>query len=203
MHKVQALISEDDANYRCQETEITEFIYGFLATSADSKVLREQNCERQSEGDRRTDTEAIEGLHQEGQNHRAIGETQRTKNERREKMGLISNDRAKEIETMKKKKSESGSPAIMGTPGLDLITLGLVDTEKIPKARQVTESTLLRLKKEAIQALPEHLKGAALVLDLTPFPMNRFMATLTSPIEGHFEKINEAARNSSVKEKLR
>ncbi|XP_057499729.1 uncharacterized protein LOC130783938 [Actinidia eriantha] len=147
----------------------------------------------------------------------------------REKMGLISKERAKEIEMMKKKKSESesGSPAIMGTPGLDLITLGLVDAEKIPKyeltvedgrrlakeysrvlmrkhrARQAAESTLLRLKKEAIEALPENLKGAALVPDLTPFPVNRFMATLTPPIEGHFEKINEAARKSSVKEKLR
>ncbi|KAL0412111.1 UNVERIFIED_CONTAM: hypothetical protein Slati_3800800 [Sesamum latifolium] len=115
----------------------------------------------------------------------------------------------------------------MGTPGMDLISLGLVDADKIPKyeltvedgrrlakeysrvlmrkhrARQAAESTLLRLKKEAIEALPEDLKAAALVPDLTPFPVNRFMATLTPPIEGYIEKINEAARKSAAKEKLR
>ncbi|KAJ7962511.1 Copper ion binding protein [Quillaja saponaria] len=71
------------------------------------------------------------------------------------------------------------------------------------RARQAAESTLLRLKKEAIEALPEHLKAAALVPDLTPFPVNRFMATLTPPIEGYIEKINEATKKSSSMEKLR
>ena len=72
----------------------------------------------------------------------------------REKMGLISKDRAKEIETMKKKKSESesGSPAIMGTPGLDLITLGLVDAEKIPKYELTVEDGR-RLSKEYSRVL--------------------------------------------------
>ncbi|KAL6987748.1 hypothetical protein U1Q18_013496 [Sarracenia purpurea var. burkii] len=145
----------------------------------------------------------------------------------REKMGLISKSRAKEIQMLKEEKSEFDSPTIIGTPGLDLITLGLVDADALPKyeltvedgrrlakeyskvlmrkhrARQAAESTLLRLKKEAIEALPEHLKAAALVPDLTPFPANRFMATLTPPIEGYIEKINEAAKRSSGKEKLR
>lgn len=147
----------------------------------------------------------------------------------REKMGLMSKTRAKEIETMKKKKSESdtGASVVMGPPGLDLITLGLVDADKLMKyeltvedgrrlakeysrvlmrrhrARQAAESNLLRLKKEAIEALPEGLKEAALVPDLTPFPVNRFMATLTPPIEGYIEKVNEAAKKSTGKEKLR
>ncbi|KAL6988930.1 hypothetical protein U1Q18_014680 [Sarracenia purpurea var. burkii] len=124
-------------------------------------------------------------------------------------------------------KSEFDSPTIIGTLDLDLITLGLVDADALPKyeltvedgrrlakeyskvlmrkhrARQAAESTLLRLKKEAIEALPEHLKAGALVPDLTPFPANRFMATLTPPIEGYIEKINEAVKRSSGKEKLR
>ncbi|XP_059651301.1 uncharacterized protein LOC132298940 [Cornus florida] len=146
----------------------------------------------------------------------------------REKMGLLSKARKLEIEYLKKKKSEKDSPSeIMGTPGLDLITLGLVDADAIPKyeltiedgqrlakeysrvlmrrhrARQAAETTFLRLKKEAIEALPEPLKAAALVPDLAPFPVNRFMATLTPPIEGYIEKVNEAAKKNFMKEKLR
>ncbi|XP_047314960.1 uncharacterized protein LOC124918930 [Impatiens glandulifera] len=146
----------------------------------------------------------------------------------REKMGLISKARAQEIDKLKKmKKSAAESPSVMGTPGLDYISLGLVDADKIPKyeitvedgkrlakeysrvmmrkhrARQAAESNLLRMKKEAIEALPENLKVAALVPDLTPFPANRFMATLTPPIEGYYEKMKEAANRSSGKQKLR
>jgi hypothetical protein len=61
----------------------------------------------------------------------------------------------------------------------------------------------LRLKKEAIEALPEGLKEAALVPDLSPFPVNRVMASLTPPIEGYIEKIREAANRVSGKEKIR
>ncbi|CAA0830654.1 copper ion binding [Striga hermonthica] len=147
----------------------------------------------------------------------------------REKMGLISksNEQAKEKLKKKAKEDEFASPWIMGTPGMDFITLGLVDADKIPKydlnvedgrrlakeysrvlmrkhrARQAAETNLLRLKKEAIEALPEDLRAAALVPDLSPFPVNRFMATLTPPIEGYIEKIDEAARKSAAKEKLR
>ena len=156
---------------------------------------------------------------------------QKKREEERERMGLISNARRVELEMLKKKnkskKSEFDSPMIIGTPGLDLISLGMVDVEKIPKyeltvedgrrlakeysrvlmrrhrARQAAETALLRSKKEAIEALPENLKAAALVPDLTPFPTNRFMATLTPPIEGYIEKVMEAAKRSRFKEKLR
>ncbi|XP_057981553.1 uncharacterized protein LOC131166925 [Malania oleifera] len=154
---------------------------------------------------------------------------QRAREAEREKLGLISKDRQREIDMLKKRAKKGGEepPVIMGTPGLDYITLGLVDAEKIPqyeltvedgrrlakeysrvlmrrhRVRQAAESTLLRLKKEAIEALPEHLKAAALVPDLTPFPANRFMATLTPPIEGYIDKVKEAAKRSSAKEKIR
>ncbi|KAI6668503.1 hypothetical protein NL676_013461 [Syzygium grande] len=39
--------------------------------------------------------------------------------------------------------------------------------------------------------------------DLTPFPANCFMATLTPPIEGYIEKVKDTARKSLAKEKLR
>ncbi|CAI0545584.1 unnamed protein product [Linum tenue] len=118
-------------------------------------------------------------------------------------------------------------PLMMGTPGFDLISLGLVDADKIPKyeltvedgrrlakeysrvlmrkhrARQAAETNLLRMKKEAIEALPEKLKQAALVPDLTPFPKERFMATLTPPIEGYIDKVKEAAMRSSGAQKIR
>ncbi|KAJ9163215.1 hypothetical protein P3X46_022908 [Hevea brasiliensis] len=156
---------------------------------------------------------------------------ERAREAEREKLGLESQERKREKEILKKGGRQSmgvpDEPMIMGTPGLDLIALGLVDVDKIPKyelteedgkrlakeysrvlmrkhrARQAAESTLLRLKKEAIEALPEKLKQAALVPDLTPFPVNRFMATLTPPIEGYIEKVKEAARRSSGKEKIR
>ncbi|XP_028770348.1 uncharacterized protein LOC114727778 [Neltuma alba] len=162
---------------------------------------------------------------------RYLTQKDRAREAEREKLGLISKDRQREIDMMKPKNyakyKVSETPTIMGTPGLDLITLGLVDEDKLPKyeltvedgrrlakeysrvlmrkhrARQAAESTLLRLKKEAIEALPDHLKEAALVPDLTPFPANRFMATLTPPIEGYIEKVREAAMKSSGTEKIR
>ncbi|XP_068640464.1 uncharacterized protein [Aristolochia californica] len=147
----------------------------------------------------------------------------------RAKLGLLSKDRQREIDAAKtsKKSNKVEEVPLMGTPGLDLISLGIVDKDEIPKyeltvedgrrlakeysrvlmkrtrARQAAESALLRLKKEAIEALPEHLKTAALVPDLTPFPINRYMASLTPPIEGYIESIKEATRKSIGKEKLR
>nr|XP_007135188.1 hypothetical protein PHAVU_010G108400g [Phaseolus vulgaris]ESW07182.1 hypothetical protein PHAVU_010G108400g [Phaseolus vulgaris] len=148
----------------------------------------------------------------------------------REKMGLIGKERQREIDMMRKKNNKikvSEKPTIIGTPGLDYISLGLVDEEKLPKyeltvedgrrlakeysrvlmrkhrARQAAESNLLKMKKEAIEALPEGLREAALVPDLSPFPVNRFMATLTPPIEGYIEQVREAANKISGMEKIR
>ncbi|XP_057533665.1 uncharacterized protein LOC130811391 [Amaranthus tricolor] len=155
---------------------------------------------------------------------------ERAREAEREKLGLISKERQREMDLLKKQAKEGTGlekPSIIGTPGLDLISLGIVDADAIPKyeltvddgrrlakeysrvlmrrhrARQKAETTLLRLKKEAIEALPEHLKAAAMVPDLTPFPANRFMATLTPPIEGYIDKIRAAAAKQSTKTKLR
>lgn len=165
---------------------------------------------------------------------RYLNPRDRAREAQREKLGLISKERQRELDILKKSKNKkdkekdkSGFSEIMGTPGLDLISLGLVDADKIPKyeltaedgkrlakeysrvlmrrhrARQAAESTLLRMKKEAIEALPDNLKAPALIPDLTPFPANRFMATLTPPIEGYIDKVMEAAKNSSGKQKIR
>ncbi|OAY68428.1 uncharacterized protein LOC109725963 [Ananas comosus] len=163
---------------------------------------------------------------------RHLSPKDRRREAEREKLGLISKERQRELDLAKarSKKSPAASEeerVLMGTPGLDPITLGLVDADAIPsyeltvedgrrlakeysrvlmrrhRARQAAESNLLRLKKAAVAALPDHLRAAALVPDLTPFPANRFMATLTPPIEGYIEQVREAAKKYSVKEKLR
>ncbi|XP_026656692.2 uncharacterized protein LOC103696441 [Phoenix dactylifera] len=157
---------------------------------------------------------------------------ERAREAERERLGLISKERQREIDQEKARAKAGGvaseeEPVIMGTPGLDLITLGLVDKEVIPKydltvedgrrlakeysrllmrkhrTRQAAETTLLRLKKEAIATLPDHLWATALVPDLTPFPASRYMATLTPPIEGYIDKVKETAKKHAVKEKLR
>lgn len=110
----------------------------------------------------------------------------------------------------------------MGMPELDLITLNLVDKESTSKyeltvengcwfanehnhvlkrkhlARQVVETMLLRLKKEDIVALPDQLQATMLVLDLTSFPVNQYMATLTLPIEGYIGNVKEATKYTVI-----
>ncbi|KAL5211862.1 hypothetical protein ABZP36_022709 [Zizania latifolia] len=165
---------------------------------------------------------------------RHLSPKERLREAKREELGLISKARQRELDLAKAKAKSKGSTrgdgddrVLMGPPGLDYISLGLVDEDAIPKyeltvedgrrlakqysqvlmrrhrARQTAESSLLRLKKEAIEALPEKLRAAALVPDMTPFPANRYMATLTPPIEGYIEKVRDAAKKYSVKEKLR
>jgi hypothetical protein len=164
---------------------------------------------------------------------RHLSPKERLREAKREELGLISKERQRELDAAKAKAKSKGTSGgeegrvLMGPPGLDYISLGLVDEEAIPeyeltvedgrrlakeysrvlmrrhRARQTAESTLLRLKKEAIAALPEKLQAAALVPDMTPFPANRYMATLTPPIEGYIEKVRDAAKKYSVKEKLR
>ncbi|CAL4956192.1 unnamed protein product [Urochloa decumbens] len=144
---------------------------------------------------------------------------ERLREAKREELGLVSKERQRELDVAKAKVkakskgtgADDGGRVLMGPPGLDYISLGLVDEEAIPnrvlmrrhRARQTAESTLLTLKKEAIAVLPEKLQPAAMVPDMTPFPANRYMATLTPPIEGYIEKVRDAAKKHSVKEKLR
>ncbi|CAH1414234.1 unnamed protein product [Lactuca virosa] len=128
---------------------------------------------------------------------------EREREAEREKMGLVSEDRKQEIANFKKNKNKAKDDneqksgiRFIGPEGLDLVSLGVVDADKIPKyeltvedgrklakeygrvlmrkhrARQAAETGLLMCKKEAIEALPEGLglREAALVPDLTPFP---------------------------------
>ncbi|CAN6237780.1 unnamed protein product [Urochloa humidicola] len=167
---------------------------------------------------------------------RHLSPKERLREAKREELGLVSKERQRELDVAKAKakakskgttSADDGGRVLMGPPGLDYISLGLVDEEAIPKyeltvedgrrlakeysrvlmrrhrARQTAESALLTLKKEAIAALPEKLQAAAMVPDMTPFPANRYMATLTPPIEGYIEKVRDAAKKHSVKEKLR
>jgi hypothetical protein len=164
---------------------------------------------------------------------RHLSSKERLREAKREELGLSSKERQRELDAAKAKAKSKGtggadgSRVLMGPPGLDYITLGLVDEEAIPeyeltvedgqllakeysrvlmqrhRARQTAETALLRLKNEAIVALPEKLQAAAMVSDMIPFPANRYMATLTPPIEGYIEKVRDAAKKYSVKEKLR
>ena len=52
------------------------------------------------------------------------------------------------------------------------------------RAWQADMTTKLKLKLAAVAALPPHLRAAAEVPDLEPFPLNREMWTDTPPIEG-------------------
>ncbi|XP_076957443.1 uncharacterized protein LOC143632920 [Bidens hawaiensis] len=187
-------------------------------------------------GPRRSHLEVlIDGCLQAKAPVRHLTPKERAREAEREKMGLISEDRKLEITNFKKNiknnnnnDNNSNKLGLIGPEGLDLITLGVVDGEKVPKyeltvedgrklakeysrilmrkhrARQAAESALLKCKKEAVQALPDGLREKALVPDLTPFPVNRFLATLTPPIEGYVEKVKAAAkRQSSIQAKLR
>ncbi|CAN6867678.1 unnamed protein product [Brassica oleracea] len=150
----------------------------------------------------------------------------------REKLGLISKDKQRDMEIQKKGGAaamgiNTDEPMRIGTAGLDYVSLGIFSADELVKykvtaedgerlakenskvlmrehrERRAAETVLLNMKKAAIEALPEKLKMAALEPDLTPFPANRGMATLTPPIEGYLEKVMDAAKKSSSKEKLR
>ncbi|KFK28696.1 hypothetical protein AALP_AA7G034400 [Arabis alpina] len=156
---------------------------------------------------------------------------EREREAQREKLGLISKDRQKEIEIQKKLKPFKGvisdEPVRMGIQGLDYITLGIFTEDELPKykvtvedgkrlakayskvlmrehrVKRVAEMNLMKLRKAALEALPEELKKAALERDLSPFPANRGMPTLIPPIEGYLDKVMDAAKKSSGREKLR
>nr|XP_043618877.1 uncharacterized protein LOC122590770 [Erigeron canadensis]XP_043618878.1 uncharacterized protein LOC122590770 [Erigeron canadensis] len=188
----------------------------------------------ETKGQRKSQLEVmVDGCLQAKAPVRFLKPRERAREAQREKMGLLSENRKLEIANFRKsaktgKDEAANGSGRIGPDGLDLITLGVVDGEKIPKyeltvedgmklakeysrilmrkhrARQAAETGLLKCKKEAIEALPDKLKEKALVPDLEPFPANRFMATLTPPIEGYVQKVKEAAkRQETVKGKLR
>lgn len=156
---------------------------------------------------------------------RYLKEKERIREMEREKLGLISKDRQRELDIEKKmkKKSKEEETVTESQEQLDPVALGIVDKDEIPsfeltveegrrlakeysrelardlRARQAEESTSLKLKNNAIAALPPHLREAALVPDLTPFPANRHRAYLTPPIEGYSQKLKDAAKQLASK----
>ncbi|KAL2644897.1 hypothetical protein R1flu_012484 [Riccia fluitans] len=68
------------------------------------------------------------------------------------------------------------------------------------RERAKGESIRLQLKNEALAALPPHLREAAMVPDLTPFPRIRISASFTPPIRGYIEdRAKQAAQSVTVK----
>eukprot|EP00898_Chlorokybus_atmophyticus_P000795 jgi/Chlat1/1716/Chrsp127S01939 len=72
------------------------------------------------------------------------------------------------------------------------------------RSRNRDESVKLRLKREALAALPtDSLRMAALSLDVSPFPLRRHPATWTPPIPGFAERSNELSEEEAAKLKRR
>lgn len=156
---------------------------------------------------------------------RYLKEKDRIREMEREKLGLISKDRQRELDMEKqmKKKLKEGEIVTETKEQLDPVALGIVDKDEIPsfeftveegrrlakeysrmlardlRARQAEESMRLKLKNDAIAALPPRLREAALVPDFTPFPANRHRAYLTPPIEGYSQKLKDAAKQLASK----
>lgn len=65
------------------------------------------------------------------------------------------------------------------------------------------ENIRLQLKREAIAALPIHLREAALVPDLTPFPRIRIPASISPPIPGYMEEMQKASEQAAKIQKSR
>lgn len=71
------------------------------------------------------------------------------------------------------------------------------------RLRAAAENVRLQLKKDAIAALPPHLREKALVPDFTPFPPTRIPASLTPPIPGYVEEMTKSAEQSAKIQKMR
>lgn len=158
----------------------------------------------------------------------------RDREAQREKLGLISKARQREIDIQKKlgpftPARVTDEPIRIGVAGLDYVALGIFTEDELPKykvtvedgkrlakeysrvlmkehrEKRAAEIGLVKMRKAALEALPEKLKKAALERDTTtPFPVIRGAATVLPPVEGYLERImNAANKKSSSKEKLR
>lgn len=134
--------------------------------------------------------------------HRRVIDRLNTKLRRREavreKLGLVSKLRTRDLEVQKVKSEAAKAdpedgPTIMGLQGMTLPLLGLVDIAAVPKyrltvedgrvlakdysrllmmwnrQRHMAETQLMELRKKAIEALPDKLKRAALL----PLPLKK------------------------------
>ncbi|OAE28644.1 hypothetical protein AXG93_1335s1360 [Marchantia polymorpha subsp. ruderalis] len=160
---------------------------------------------------------------------RALKEKDRIRLAEMEKLGVITKEREREIEQEKAKgkaaknaakklaKAKPVEETDLGDAEIDTPTAEtpmLLTAEegkrlakeqsrvmlKEDRERAKGESIRLQLKKEALAALPPHLREAAMVPDLTPFPKSRIPASLTPPIGGYIEdRAKQAAQSVSVK----
>ncbi|KAF8096146.1 hypothetical protein N665_0317s0052 [Sinapis alba] len=158
---------------------------------------------------------------------------ERDREAKREKLGLISKARQREIDIQKKlgpftTTRVTDEPIRIAVAGLDYVTLGIFTEDELPKykvtvedgkrlakeysrvlmkehrEKRVAEIDLMKMRKAALEALPVNLKKAALERDTTPFPAIRGTATVMPPVEGYLERImNAANKKRSSKEKLR
>ncbi|KAG2244577.1 hypothetical protein Bca4012_023489 [Brassica carinata] len=160
----------------------------------------------------------------------------RDREAKREKLGLISKARQREIDIQKKlgpfttttARVADEEPIRIGIAGLDYVALGIFTEDELPKykvtvedgrrlakeysrvlmkehrEKRAAEIGLMKMRKAALEALPESLKKGALERDSAPFPVIRGAATVLPPVEGYLERImNAANKKSSSKEKLR
>jgi hypothetical protein len=74
---------------------------------------------------------------------------------------------------------------------------------KEARLKAAAENVRLQLKKDAIAALPPHLREKALVPDLTPFPPTRIPASLTPSIPGYVEEMTRSAEASAKIQRMR
>ena len=74
---------------------------------------------------------------------------------------------------------------------------------KEARLKAAAENVRLQLKKDAIAALPPHLREKALLPDFTPFPPTRIPASLTPPIPGYVEEMSKSAEASAKIQKMR
>lgn len=74
---------------------------------------------------------------------------------------------------------------------------------KEARLKAAAENVRLQLKKDAIAALPAHLREKALIPDFTPFPPTRIPASLTPPIPGYVEEMTRSAEQSAKIQKMR
>ncbi|XP_013637885.1 PREDICTED: uncharacterized protein LOC106343262 [Brassica oleracea var. oleracea] len=152
---------------------------------------------------------------------------ERDREAQREKLGLISKARQREIDIQKKlgpftTARATDEPIRIGVAGLDYVALGIFTEDELPKykvtvedgkrlakeysrvlmkehrEKRAAEIGLMKMRKAAFEALPEELKKAALERDTTtPFPVIRGAATVLPPVEGYLERIMNAANKKS------
>ncbi|KAH7388506.1 hypothetical protein KP509_16G078900 [Ceratopteris richardii] len=131
---------------------------------------------------------------------RHVTQKERTREQEMEKYGLMTKERQIELDQIKarekaKEKEKKGKGA-EGVSAEDNDMPNLTKEEGMRLAKEYSrllmredrklhagETIRLRLKNEAIAALPSHLQAAARIPDMTPFPPLS-PATLTPPIPG-------------------